>query len=83
MSLVNADLLRQTCEALEDQTSRVADVAQLLMTIYKSEPLSNIPDQLYVGFQDDIYMCFESVHVLLPELHKLDEEKAREMIIGS
>ena len=28
-------------------------------------------------------MCFESVHVLLPELHKLDEEKTREMVVGS
>jgi hypothetical protein len=27
MSLVSADLLRQTCEALEDQTSRATDVA--------------------------------------------------------
>lgn len=77
MSLVNADLLRQTCEALEDQTSRVTDVAQLLLTIYKSEPLSHIPDQLYLTFQDDIYMCFESVHVLLPELYRLDADKAR------
>jgi hypothetical protein len=28
-------------------------------------------------------MCFESIHVLLPELHKLDEEKSREMIVNS
>jgi hypothetical protein len=58
-------------------------VAQLLLAIYKSEPLSHIPDQLYLIFQDDIYMCFESVHVLLPELHKMDPEKAREMVTDS
>ena len=83
MSLVNAELLRQTCEALEDQSSKAADVAQLLLTIYKTEPMSHIPDQLYVIFQDDIYMCFESVHVLLPELHRLDPDKARQMVTDS
>jgi hypothetical protein len=54
-----------------------------LLKIYKTEPLSVIPDQLYTSFQDDIYMCFESIHVLLPELFKLDPEKAREMVVGS
>ena len=72
MSLLTASLLRQTCEALEDQTSRAADVANLLMTIFKTEPLSHIPDLLYETFDDDIYMCYESLHVLLPELYRLD-----------
>ena len=42
-----------------------------------------MPELLYNVFQDDIFMCYETMNTLLPELNKLDREASRLMLEGS
>ena len=45
--------------------------------------LMKVPELLYNVFQDDIFMCYETVNTLLPELHKIDRDATRKMLEDS
>ena len=63
----------------------VREVAILVTSLFREPSLRlvKMPELLYNVFQDDIFMCYETMNTLLPELNKLDREASRLMLEGS
>ena len=61
------------------------EVAILVTSLFREPSLRlvKMPELLYNVFQDDIFMCYETMNTLLPELNKLDREASRLMLEGS
>ena len=61
------------------------EVAILVTSLFREPSLRlvKMPELLYNVFQDDIFMCYETMNSLLPELNKLDREAAKAMLEGS
>ena len=70
---------------LESHPFLVREVAILITSLFREPSLRlvKMPELLYNVFQDDIFMCFETMNSLLPELNRLDREGARMMLEGS
>ena len=67
---------------LENHPFLVREAALLLTSLFREPSLRlvKIPELLYNVFQDDIFMCYETMNSLLPELNRLDREGARMML---
>ena len=79
---VYSSVFRSSAEMLENHPFLVREAAVLLTSLFREPSLRlvKIPELLYNVFQDDIFMCYETMNSLLPELNRLDREGARMML---
>ncbi len=75
-----SSILRIVCtEIIENHTDLAANVARLLLSIFR-EPtvdpspvtLTNLPDLLAEVLADDIYLCYQAFSILLPCMRDYD-----------
>ena len=79
---IYSSVFRSSVELLEIHPFLVKDVAKLCYSLFREPSLRlvKIPELLKNVFQDDIFMCYETMNSLLPELHKIDREGAKKML---
>ena len=82
---INNSVFRTSVELLENHPFLVREVAILVISLFREPSLRlvKMPELLYNVFQDDIFMCYETMNSLVPELNKLDREAAKAMLEGS
>ena len=82
---ISNSVFRTSVELLENHPFLVREVAILVTSLFREPSLRlvKMPELLYNVFQDDIFMCYETMNSLVPELNKLDREGARSMLEGS
>ena len=69
-------------ECLELHDNLVTDAAKLLFSVYQSGggqvfSLSQLPAMLKSAYSQDIFMLYETMHVILSDLNKLDCDETR------
>ena len=80
--IVYSSVLRSSVECLEVHSFLAKDVATLCISLFRESSLRlvKVPELLETVFQDDIFMCYETMNTLLPEFHKIDRELTRKML---
>ena len=80
--LIYSSVFRSSVECLEIHPLLAKDVARLCFSLFREPSLRlvKVPELLHNVFQDDIFMCYETMNTLLPELNILDRNGTKKML---
>lgn len=78
-SFLHNSVLQSTIECLENHDNLVPEAAELLSSVFQSESfsLSQLPGMLRAAYSEDEFMIYESMHVILSDLNKLDCDEVK------
>jgi len=72
-------VIRAACtEALDSHPSLSGEVARLILSVFResgegtSVYLRHLPDMLEEIYSDDIFLCYEALSAILPEIEKIN-----------
>lgn len=84
-SFLHNSILQSSLDCLEMHDNLVQDVARLIFSVFQSDQfnLSQLPEMIKVAYSDDVFMLYESMHVILCDMNKIDCDEVKLALEGS